>query len=193
LWAHEKFDPKKKVVVLITGWNTDIADENTAADEMYKAYRTRGDNNFILIDTARYVDTLYTWSAFNTRQLGEAVGKGLAELINFVPLESIHVMGHSLGEKLRFVGSDTKKFLFSPLCRMTFKARTSLAARARRFSSRQTNFCRESLDLTLQKYVCHMHNSPRRDFIKINFLLRLLASSIKNEPDSLAAALLRRR
>lgn len=98
LWAHEKFDPTKKVVVMITGWTTDIDAENTAASELWRAYKSRGDNNFILIDTARYVDTLYAWSAFNTRQLGEAVGKGLAELINFVPLENIHVMGHSLGE-----------------------------------------------------------------------------------------------
>lgn len=98
LWAHEKFDPSKKVVVMITGWNSDIATENTAADELWKAYKSRGDTNFILIDTARYVDTLYAWSAFNTQELGKAVGKGLAELINYVPLENIHVMGHSLGE-----------------------------------------------------------------------------------------------
>lgn len=98
LWAHEKFDPSKKVVVMITGWNSDIASENTAADELWKAYKSRGDTNFILIDTARYVDTLYAWSAFNTQELGKAVGKGLAELINYVPLENIHVMGHSLGE-----------------------------------------------------------------------------------------------
>lgn len=98
LWAHEKFDPSKKVVVMITGWNSDIASENTAADELWKAYKSRGDTNFILIDTARYVDTLYAWSAFNTQELGKAVGMGLAELINYVPLENIHVMGHSLGE-----------------------------------------------------------------------------------------------
>jgi len=98
LWAHEKFDPSKKVVVMITGWNSDIASENTAADELWKAYKSRGDTNFILIDTARYVDTLYAWSAFNTQELGKAVGMGLAELIKYVPLENIHVMGHSLGE-----------------------------------------------------------------------------------------------
>lgn len=97
LWAHEKFDPKKKVVVMVTGWTTDIDEENTAADELWKAYKSRGDSNFILIDTARYVDTLYAWSAFNTKELGKAVGEGLAELINYVPLENIHLMGHSLG------------------------------------------------------------------------------------------------
>ncbi|XP_070492769.1 vitellogenin-1-like [Chironomus tepperi] len=108
LWAHEKFDPSKKVVVMITGWNSDIDSENTAADELWKAYKSRGDTNFILIDTARYVDTLYAWSAFNTQELGKAVGKGLAELINYVPLENIHVMGHSLGAHI--AGSAGKTF-----------------------------------------------------------------------------------
>lgn len=70
LWAHEKFDPKKKVVVMVTGWTTDIAEENTAADELWKAYKSRGDTNFILIDTARYVDTLYAWSAFQYKRIG---------------------------------------------------------------------------------------------------------------------------
>ena len=102
LWQHEKFDPKKKVVVMVTGWTTDIDNENTAASSLWEAYKLRGDSNFILIDTARYVDTLYTWSAFNTADLGVGLGKGLAELINFVPLENIHLMGHSLGYVVNF-------------------------------------------------------------------------------------------
>jgi hypothetical protein len=76
LWAHEKFDPKKKVVIMITGWTTDINETNTAADEMWKAYQSRGDTNFILIDSARYVDTLYAWSAFNTQDVGKGNQNG---------------------------------------------------------------------------------------------------------------------
>lgn len=97
LWQHEKFDPHKKVVVMVTGWTSDIDSENTAASALWQAYMARGDTNFVLIDTARYVDTLYAWSAFNTADLGVGLGKGLAELIKYVPLENIHVMGHSLG------------------------------------------------------------------------------------------------
>jgi hypothetical protein len=97
LWKHEKFDPKKSVVLMVTGWTTDIEAENEAAGVLGKAYRNRGDTNFILIDTARYVDTLYAWSAFNTQELGKGLGMGLAELIKVVPLEKIHLMGHSLG------------------------------------------------------------------------------------------------
>lgn len=97
LWKHEKFDPAKKVVIMVTGWTSDIDNENTAASSLWAAYKSRGDTNFVLIDTARYVDTLYAWSAFNTQELGKGLGKGLAELIKVVPLENIHVMGHSLG------------------------------------------------------------------------------------------------
>lgn len=97
LWLHEKFDTKKKVVIMVTGWNSDIDNENTAAEELWSAYQARNDTNFVLIDTARYVDTLYAWSAFNTQELGKGLGQGLAELINVVPLENIHLMGHSLG------------------------------------------------------------------------------------------------
>lgn len=71
LWKHDKFDPKRKVVVLVTGWTTDINATNEAADVLAEAYKSRGDVNFILIDTARYVDTLYAWSAFNTNELGK--------------------------------------------------------------------------------------------------------------------------
>lgn len=97
LWKHEKFDPKQRVVVLVTGWTTDIDEKNSAASALWAAYKSRGDTNFVLIDTARYVDTLYAWSAFNTQSLGEGLGKGLAELAKVVPLENIHLMGHSLG------------------------------------------------------------------------------------------------
>lgn len=97
LWKHEKFDPKKNVVIMVTGWTTDIDEENTAASKLWDAYNSRGDTNFVLIDTARYVDTLYAWSAFNTQDLGRGLGKGIAELITVVPIEKIHLMGHSLG------------------------------------------------------------------------------------------------
>ncbi|XP_063704253.1 vitellogenin-3-like [Culicoides brevitarsis] len=97
LWRHPSFNPKKNTVVLITGWTTDINETNTAVDLLSEAYLARGDTNFVFIDTARYVDTLYAWSAFNTQELGEAIGEGLAQLSDFLPDEKIHVIGHSLG------------------------------------------------------------------------------------------------
>lgn len=112
LWRHEKFDPKKNVVVMVTGWTTDINEQNDAASVLGAAYMKRGDTNFVLIDTARYVDTLYAWSAFNTQELGKGLGKGLAELIAVVPLEKIHLMGHSLGSvKRTYAGKLSLNFL----------------------------------------------------------------------------------
>lgn len=101
LWKHGNFDPTKKVVILVTGWTSDIAEENSAANALWGAYKARGGYNFILIDTARYVDTLYAWSAFNTMELGTHLGKGLAHLADIVSLENIHLMGHSLGYAMR--------------------------------------------------------------------------------------------
>jgi Lipase len=144
LWAHEKFDPKKKVVVMITGWTTDIKEENTAADELWKAYKSRGDTNFILIDTARYVDTLYTWSAFNTKELGKAVGEGLAELINYVPKENIHLMGHSLGNQLF---NDISDFAITFLSYYYTQAHTLQEVQARDFRKKPINFCLALRDL----------------------------------------------
>lgn len=146
LWQHEKFDPQKKVVVMVTGWNSDIDSENTAASALWQAYMARGDTNFVLIDTARYVDTLYTWSAFNTADLGVGLGKGLAELIRYVPLENIHVMGHSLGydEKSRCEKCAGNRIIFT--------AHTSSARQEKPSRSRLINFCPESPDLIPQRY-----------------------------------------
>ena len=96
MWRSPKFDVKKKVVILATGWTTTVNDTDTI-DEFAKAYKCRGDVNFVALDAASFVDTLYTWSAFNTQAIGEAVAKGLKELTEIVPVENIHLIGHSLG------------------------------------------------------------------------------------------------
>jgi hypothetical protein len=109
LWKHPLFNPKEKIIVFVTGWTTNPDEYNDTADLMYRAYRSRGQQlNFILIDTAKYVDTLYAWSAFNTHVLGTGLGKGLADLVQFVPLENIHLLGTSLGAHI--VGSAGKSF-----------------------------------------------------------------------------------
>lgn len=97
LWEHPRFDRQKSVVILVTGWNSDIDDENTAVGEMWAAFMTRHDTNLVVIDTARYVDTLYAWSSFNTMELGRGLAVGLSELINVVAVQRIHLVGHSLG------------------------------------------------------------------------------------------------
>lgn len=98
LWESPEFLRELDTVIVVTGWLTSINDEkNDAVTELYKAYRARGGHNFIVIDTVSQLTTLYTWSSFNTNALGNALGDGLAKLINYVPVRSIHVIGHSLG------------------------------------------------------------------------------------------------
>lgn len=48
------------------------------------------------IDTAKFVDTLYTWSAFNTEEIGKLIAVALQELIAVYPnypIENIHLIG----------------------------------------------------------------------------------------------------
>lgn len=110
LWQHPKFDRRKNVVILVTGWNSDIEDENTAASGMWDAFQTREDISFILLDTARYIDTLYAWSAFNTLELGRGLAFGLSELASLISVEKIHLIGHSLGAHI--CGAAGREFEF---------------------------------------------------------------------------------
>lgn len=45
------------------------------------------------MDTAAYVDSLYTWSAFNTDEIGRIIAQGLVELLKVYPKENIHLIG----------------------------------------------------------------------------------------------------
>ncbi|XP_016923285.2 vitellogenin-1 [Drosophila suzukii] len=102
MWKSPLFDPKKKVIILATGWTTTVNGSDTI-DEFSKAYNCRGDVNFVALDAARFVDTLYTWSAFNTEDIGEHIAAGLVKLLDLVPVDNIHLIGHSLGAHI--VGS----------------------------------------------------------------------------------------
>lgn len=62
------------------------------------------------VDAASFVDTLYTWSAFNTDDLGMHIAEGLKQLIKIVPVENIHLIGHSLGAHI--VGAAGRYFQY---------------------------------------------------------------------------------
>lgn len=51
----------------------------------------------IFYNLAAYIDTLYTWSAFNTEAIGSLIADGLAILIQNYQIDNIHLIGHSLG------------------------------------------------------------------------------------------------
>lgn len=49
MWKNEVFDPRKKTVVLVTGWMTDFTDvQDPTIYSISKAYMCRGDVNFIV-------------------------------------------------------------------------------------------------------------------------------------------------
>uniref|UniRef100_A0A1L8EB18 Putative vitellogenin-1-like protein n=1 Tax=Haematobia irritans TaxID=7368 RepID=A0A1L8EB18_HAEIR len=115
MWTSHEFQPDKKVVIFATGWTTTVNDTE-AIDVFAKAYACRGDVNFVAIDAASFVDTLYTWSAFNTEDLGMHIAVGLEQLVKIVPLERIHLIGHSLGSHImgaaaRFFHEKTGKLI----------------------------------------------------------------------------------
>lgn len=46
-----------------------------------------------VFDTSNFIDSLYTWSAFNTEGVGKIVGSAVAELANVVDIQGIHLIG----------------------------------------------------------------------------------------------------
>lgn len=46
-----------------------------------------------VFDTSNFIDSLYTWSAFNTDGVGKIVGGAIAELSKVVDVEGFHLIG----------------------------------------------------------------------------------------------------
>ncbi|KAH8356762.1 hypothetical protein KR200_007924, partial [Drosophila serrata] len=114
LWRHSRFTKGRKVVILATGW-TNTVNESSAIAMISKAFMCRGDVNFVIVDAADYVDTLYSWSALNTDVIGEHIGVGLTHLIELTPLRNIHLIGHSLGAHIMGTAGRTFKRLTGKL------------------------------------------------------------------------------
>uniref|UniRef100_A0A034VT37 Vitellogenin-2 n=1 Tax=Bactrocera dorsalis TaxID=27457 RepID=A0A034VT37_BACDO len=102
------FDINKKVVIASSGWLTNANRSNDVLDGIGKAYHCRGDTNFLGIDVGRYIQTLYTWSSLNTNRIGEILATALVDFVEVVPLENIHLMGHSLGAQI--MGTTARHF-----------------------------------------------------------------------------------
>lgn len=48
LWHHPNFQVNLKIVILVTGWNSNINLTNDAVNVLYEAYRCRDDYNFVV-------------------------------------------------------------------------------------------------------------------------------------------------
>lgn len=55
-----------------------------------------------VFDTSNFVDSLYTWSAFNTEGVGKIVGGAVAELSKVVDVDGIHLIGNKTQLKMSF-------------------------------------------------------------------------------------------
>lgn len=55
-----------------------------------------------VFDTANFIDSLYTWSAFNTEGVGKIVGAAIAEIGKEIDVNGIHLIGKPF--KLKFNG-----------------------------------------------------------------------------------------
>uniref|UniRef100_A0A6B2EF13 Putative lipase n=1 Tax=Phlebotomus kandelakii TaxID=1109342 RepID=A0A6B2EF13_9DIPT len=97
LVQYPGFKKENPVVIFITGWLTKDNTENAAARDLAKAYNCRGNHNFIHLNTDNYLDNFYMWSALNTEDIGQAVAPNVAKLLNYIDIEQIHIIGHSLG------------------------------------------------------------------------------------------------
>ncbi|KAH8416887.1 hypothetical protein KR222_010313, partial [Zaprionus bogoriensis] len=98
LWSHPGFSSEKPTVIFITGWRSSI--NNTYSGPVAKAFACRNDTNFIVLDAANFIDTLYTWSALNTELIGQYVAEALLDLDAEYVTKQVHLIGHSLGAQI---------------------------------------------------------------------------------------------
>ncbi|XP_073835543.1 vitellogenin-1-like [Musca autumnalis] len=93
-----EFDINKKVAIFVSGWHSDS--NESYIQDFANAYNCRGDYNFVYLNTAAAIQTLYTWSAYNTEEIGNILAESLRKFTERVPVENIHVIGHSLGAQI---------------------------------------------------------------------------------------------
>ncbi|XP_073829668.1 vitellogenin-1-like [Musca autumnalis] len=119
LVALPEFDITQKTVIFVSGWNSN-GNESTYIQDFANAYNCRGGYNFVYLNTADSIQTLYTWSAYNTKEIGEILAESLNKLTDYIPVESIHLIGHSLGGQIvGFAGRKFKELNGEPLQRIT--------------------------------------------------------------------------
>ncbi|KAM7350118.1 vitellogenin-1-like [Cochliomyia hominivorax] len=93
-----EFDVNKKVAIFVTGWR--VSPEADYILDLANAFNCRGDYNYLALNSSDSIDTLYTWSAYNTEEVGRQLALALQKLIDKVPAENIHLIGHSLGSHI---------------------------------------------------------------------------------------------
>ncbi|EDW07102.1 vitellogenin-1 [Drosophila mojavensis] len=98
LWDTPGFHQDRPTVIYVTGWGSTIDSSNSGP--VAKAFACRNDTNFVVLDAANYVNTLYSWSALNTEAIGLYVAQALLQLDRDYVTKHVHIVGHSLGAQI---------------------------------------------------------------------------------------------
>ncbi|KAM7350121.1 vitellogenin-1-like [Cochliomyia hominivorax] len=113
-----EFDVNKKVVIFVSGWMS--SGDSKHARNMANAFNCQGDYNFLALNTSASINTLYTWSAFNTEEIGRQLAESVEKLVKKIPIENIYLIGHSLGAQIvGYSGRYFAKFTGKQLTRIT--------------------------------------------------------------------------
>jgi len=100
LLEHPNFDVKKPTCFYFHGYVEKMTDEHI--ELIADAYQSRNDHNLIMVDWNDMAEGSYLLDALpNAVKLGKTLGEMLVDLTNDgFPLESVHLVGHSLGGQL---------------------------------------------------------------------------------------------
>ncbi|KAB0800007.1 hypothetical protein PPYR_07887 [Photinus pyralis] len=118
--APAEVDQEKPTVFIIHGW---LSSPNSSSFPMIRdAYLTKHDYNVIMVDWAKTTQTAYTHAYCALPIIAKQVAQLLCLLdANYnIPLEMIHLVGHSLGGQMSgLIGQNTKEFCQKPVDRIT--------------------------------------------------------------------------
>ncbi|ALC48475.1 CG18258, partial [Drosophila busckii] len=98
IWNHPSFNRNNHMRIFITGWRSTINSSNSGP--VAKAEACTNSTNFLILDAANFIDTLYTWSALNTDAIGYHLAKALVPLKPRWVRRRVTLVGHSLGAQI---------------------------------------------------------------------------------------------
>lgn len=65
LWTLQEFNPDLPLIMVITGWNTNLnTTDNDALNTIYAAYRCRGNFNFVVLTFLHILTKIYSYFSF---------------------------------------------------------------------------------------------------------------------------------
>lgn len=96
---HPCFNASWPTVLYVHGWNESPGEES--AQHVVSAYLERGGYNVIVLNWEYMAGNMYHKAMLSISHLGAHVANGLLSMISEgLPLDTFHVVGHSLGAQL---------------------------------------------------------------------------------------------